>query len=342
MLDFRGEVDFWIERAQHGGFDGEAHIRDGHLALGDGAPWTVEGTICLSPDTLSLEDISLKRDATTVSAQVAVPVGVEAGTGWCIIRGIASARSFRLRGALRRVPGRWTLSAPRVQWGERSLGPLEVSTDPGASRSEDRLRGELILGEGRLSLLGGSATKGDPLRLLLAPTPIESVLPLLPFDIPGSWTGLLCTDATVWRDRSMWFAAGGSTLSGGRVADVPLLEEAGALLGVSRQSSMRVDRARARWIWADGRIWADSLALEARELKLDGAIGYTQGDSVLGLLRVGASGDGQIGKLLRLLGGGTGLTVGVSGDPSRPSVEPLDPTARSEWLHRLEAARPRS
>ena len=341
-IALHGDVDFWVERAKRGGFDGEAHLRSCQLTLGVGSPWILDGTLCLSPDTLSLEDLSMVRESTVISGQAAIPVGAAEGTGWYDIRGLAAAHAFRLRGSLRRNPGRWSLAAPNVQWGDRTVGPLEVSADPAARRPEDRLRGELFLGEGRLSLLGGLATKADPLRFRLSSTPIESVLPLLPFGVPGDWTGMLRSDMTVWRHRSTWFAAGGSTLSGGRVSDVPLLAEAGALLGMPRQGSLPVDRVRARWVWADGRFWADSLTLAARELHIEGAIGYASGDSVLGLLRIGASGEGSVGKLLRLLGGAAGLWVGVSGDPLRPALVPVDAEGRREWIRRLEGARPKS
>ncbi len=340
-LAFEGEVDVWVERGERAGLDGEAHVRDGRLSIGVGPAWTVDGTVCVGGDTLSFEDFSLERDSTRITGSLAMPITRTEGTGWCALAGSVDGRPFRVRGALRRAADRWTIFAPSVRFGDEDVGPLEFTANLAAPKTEGRFRGELLIDEGALSLLGGTGRVESPFRIRLAKVSIERILPLFRVSLPGTWAGPMATEALVWKSPYGWRATGGSVLSGGRVADLPLLEDVSSLVGSRSRSSLRIDHARARWLWDSGKIWADSLTIDAKELTIAGSLGYASEDSILGLFRVVARGDGQVGRLLRLIGGKGSLDLGIAGDPSRPTLLPLDATTRRAWLSRMSAARPR-
>jgi hypothetical protein len=339
-LAFGSEVDLWLERGERRVLDGEAHIRGGRLSIAGGPAWDLDGTVCVGGDTLSLEDLVVARGDTRIAGDLGIPIAVPDGTGWCALDGEISGRSLRIRGKLRRTPGQWSLFAPALLWDGRAAGPLEMTANLGAAGGEGWFRGELIIDGGALSLLGGTGTAELPLRLRLAGVPMESILPMLPVSLPGNWAGALRSDASVWNTAAGWRATGSSTLSGGRVTNVPLLEDLANLAGGSARSTLRIDRARARWLWSEGKIWADSVAIDAKELTIAGSLGYASADSILGLLRVEAKGDGQVGRILRLIGGRGGIDLGIAGDPSRPLLQPLDGSARRAWIRRLADARP--
>jgi hypothetical protein len=330
-----------VERGERAVLDGEAHVREGRLSIGDGPAWTVDGTVCVGGDTLSVEDCALGRDSTRITASLAMPITRAGGTGWCALAGAVDGRPFRVRGALRRAADRWTIFAPSVRFGGQDVGPLEFTANLAATKTEDRFRGELLIDEGALSLLGGTGRAESPYRIRIARVSIERILPLLPVSLPGTWAGPIATEALVWKSPSGWRATGGSVLSGGRVAELPMLADVSSLAGSRSRSSLRIDHARARWLWDSGRIWADSLTIDAKELTIEGSLGFASEDSILGLLRVSARGDGQVGRILRLIGGKGSLDLGIAGDPSRPTLLPLDAAARRAWISRMSAARPR-
>ncbi len=340
MLAFGGEVDLWVERGERAVLDGEAHVRSGRLSVGAGPAWAVDGTVCVDGDTLSFEDFTVERDSTRITGSLAMPITRIDGTGWCAVTGAFDGRMFQFRGTLRRAADRWTIFARSVRWGDQDVGPLELTADLAAVKTEDRFRGELLIDEGSLSLLGGTGRVESPLRIRLAKVSIERILPLFRVALPGKWAGLTATEALVWKSPSGWRATGGTTLSGGRVADLPLLENISSLLGSGSGSSLRIDRARARWLWDSGRIWADSIAVDSKEFAIAGSLGYASEDSILGLLRVEARGDGQVGRILRLIGGKGSLDLGIAGKPSHPTLQPLDAVTRRAWLPRMSAARP--
>jgi hypothetical protein len=339
-MSLRGDIDLWLERPADRTLDGEAHVRGGRLAFGDGPEWNLDGAICLGGDTLSFEEFVIHQGDTRVSGNLAIPMANRNGIGWVELDGVIAERPLHVRGKLSRAATGWSFASPAARWGELETGPLEFVFDPAAAPGRERLRGEVFLHQGRISLLGGSATGNDPLRLRLTGVPVESVLPMLPVTVPGQWSGALRGDVSIWRGASGWAASGGSTLSNGRVANLPMLGELAALSGGSARSALRIDRARARWSWGLRRLWADSLSIVSRELRVDGTLGQLAPDSVLGVLRVNAPEDGTVGKILRLIGGRAGLDIGIEGDPSRPALVPLDADARRLWLSRMNSARP--
>lgn len=339
-LSFHGEIDLWLERLIDRTLDGEAHIRSGRLAIGDGAGWNLDGAICIGGDTLSFEEFVVHHDDTRVSGNLAIPVTGKDGVGWIELDGVLAARPVHVRGAVRRTGTRWNLSAPVARWGDVETGPLELLFNTATAASEERLRGEVLLGNGRISILGGAASVDDPLRFRLNGVPVEALQSSLPVSLPGRWSGALRGDVSVWRDASGWVATGGSTLSNGRVANLPMLAELAAMSGSSARSTLRIDSARARWSWELRRLWADSLSVVSRELRVDGRLGQVTSDSVLGVLRVQAPEEGTVGKLLRLIGGRGGLDIGVAGDPLNPTLVPLDAESRRRWISRMESARP--
>jgi len=336
-----GVIDFELSGSPGSGPAAEIHVERLQVGGRDTEPWNVRGLVCVADGVGSLEDVSLYREDCQLSISAEFPITADRFEGSWLLAGEWEGEPLRLGGTVSRHPDAWILLLDGFQWRDARTGQIQLSLSDqvhpsGAGRGmERRLRGQAVLGTGLLSLEEGWGTEASPALLRSSSVPVSWLEPLLPFSLPGDWSGAIDGWGRLRRVSGAWKGTGRASLEDGSIQGITLLEEIGALVGGGRrQGIVRLDELSLRWSFDSGRFFADSMNVDARTMRITGSLMVAPPDSIFGLLRVAPSGNSAVAAILGLLGGkGGAIDLGVMGTASRPEIIPiLNADRRGTWL----------
>lgn len=340
----RGRISLDLSRESGGSPEGEVRIAGLRVPLESGGTLRLEGLICIEDGRASLEPIRILSAKTDLLVTGDIPLAAGLPPGSLRIKGPCEGYDLA-------AEGRVIVAADSAEWmpagirlGSASAGRGSLVWRPASAwlpSSSGRLRGELSLGSGRI-LLEGSKSFPGAVHVYGRGLPFEQVVPWLPFDLAGDWSGIMDVEGDAGRAGGVWSAKGTAAMRGGRVSGLEILDEIGSLAGGAGRGIFRLQEARMRWFYRSGDLLADSLAVETGKMRIEGTVFYADPDSLLGLLHVTPEAGSGLSSILRLLGGGReALDLGVRGDPRRPNLIPLDGPGREAWGQEIDELRAR-
>ncbi len=316
-----GSIELSIEQTGDRPFDGEVRIGALRIPLGDESPAELQGLVCIQAGVASLQDVRVRSGRSDLAIEGDLPLGPATAPGWLRLEGILDGHRFLTEGSVSVAPDSIVWRPAGIQWGKATATEAEIAwlRRGGAPfLGSGRLRATCSLGGGEIVMDewggagGGMEARGTGL-------PLGSLIPWLPFDLAGDWSGSLDAAAIVRRRGGEWVVAGTAMGRDGRVAGLEILDQIAGLTGNAGRGVLRFREARTRWAYRSGGLFADSLFADVGRMRIEGTLYYAGSDSVLGVLRVSPGEDRGIASLLRLLGGSAGsIDLGIRGHSDRP------------------------
>lgn len=344
-----GIVDLEVSSSPGSGVSAEINVAELNVGRRETEPWSVNGLICVADEIGSLQDFRIDRGESSLMISAELPLAADRIDGSFMVQGEWEGEPLSFDGTVIRSPDEWTLMLDQFEWRDARTGPVQLSLSDEVHRSEDgsalrrRLHGQAVLGTGLLSLEDGWGTADDPALLRASAVPASWLEPLLPFSLPGVWSGVVDGYGYFHRIPDGWKATGTVSMEEGSIEGISLLEEIGSLVGGGRpRSTVRLDELSLRWSFDAGRFFADSMIVSSPSMKITGSLMIAPPDSIFGLLRVAPSKNRLAAVVLDLLGGeGGAIDIGIEGDASRPELVPLDSDRRRPWLSKIDKVRRR-
>jgi hypothetical protein len=341
-----GGINLTLARTGNRPVEGEARLDGLQISRAGGDPLRVQGLVCIQAGMASLQDFQIRANETDILVRGDFPLSPDSA-GSLGFDGVWNGRRLLVEGALSVTPDSVTWLPTGIRLGDATAGHARIAWlksaggAAGLPRAMGALRGRIAIEAGEVHF-EGTGGSGGSIRVQAKGIPFEKVIPWLPFDLPGDWSGLLDGTGRFQRQANGWTARGTAVARDGRVTGLDLLDEIGGLTGSAGRGAVRFHEARTQWSYRSGELLADSLVSDAGRMRINGALFYAGADSLLGILRLSPAEDKGIASLLRLLGGSEGsLDLGIRGSLKHPEIEPLDRVSIVHWQTELDRLRGR-